>query len=972
RYKAKLVQELRSLKVLEMARPRELDTLYVHMRVRPDDSRRYVTDEAIEALSVGHPETLLRATEERALARQADAFGPEEAVRRHHRMLVLGDPGAGKTTMLKHLALRSAQPGPDAPILFPVLVGLRAFVDSGTDNILTFAAAQCEQKYGFAGAAAYLPDRLDDGSALLLFDGLDEVPDVEAYERAAREINRVSVRHPEVAIAVTCRRAGFTGGLDQFHVLEVLDFTGEQIDLFLGNWFSGREADRRDIRHSLSRNARMKTMAANPLILSLIAMVYESDLELPEKRTELYRRCVDVLLREWDAHRGIRRSARFTADRKRELLEELAWHFHRSGRRYFPEREVLDMAGRFLSTIDMDPSRAAEILDEIVSNDGLLKVQAQGWYGFWHLTLQEYFAAVWAGKNLSGALDVVRARRHDPWWDEVVLLLAGQLSDATPLLLTVLGHDETAATPPDPVAKDDDVLRRDLVLAGRCLLSSPRIQLAGLREAICAALWEALLKARFPWTVLEAARVLAALHDATVRGKLRSLIVGETGVANYISEPAAARALGEYADEEHAAALLAEMLREPGLTAAKTSLLHALCLRGAAPSAELAYAALQNFWGLPPGLRKESLEHVEEVLHALSERGDERVVPETLRVVDYLLGLRDERVEIERAEVGAMCAAILAKSGDTRHFRVVARLAALPYALVGSRALLGSLIELAPPDSAAEILELSMKCRLRWHHELQPVVQQHWSVDFERASMSLMPAMAEPHQTWRLFDFLEMSPVTESYVASALRITGLSRETTIALQALAALRGAGGRKKQLAQSFDAWLTEKEPSISDIGMDRVAKCLVRIGHERQVQEAVLRRIAERPGADALRLLSTTDVNAVADALWRELERLLPLLSGDARWEVLRLVACRELAGRIVRVSFPGPAPGRSRAALAAIDRVARFVDRPDIPAFCDFCARAYDGDDQTAWDALGQILVRTNARLFADGRVAPAA
>jgi predicted NACHT family NTPase len=57
----------------------------------------------------------------------------------------------------------------------------------------------------------------------------------------------------------------------------------------------------------LSTNARLQTLATNPLLLSLIAIVYERDLELPERRAALYRRCVEVLLREWDAHRKIAR-----------------------------------------------------------------------------------------------------------------------------------------------------------------------------------------------------------------------------------------------------------------------------------------------------------------------------------------------------------------------------------------------------------------------------------------------------------------------------------------------------------------------------------------------------------------------------------------------------------------------------------------------------------------------------------------
>jgi predicted NACHT family NTPase len=69
----------------------------------------------------------------------------------------------------------------------------------------------------------------------------------------------------------------------------------------------------------------------------------------------------------------------------------------------------------------------------------LLKEQAHGWHGFLHLTLQEYFVAQYALDHAQ--LDTLLTNRGDPWWEEVILLYAGQAPDASPLLQKLLGQD---------------------------------------------------------------------------------------------------------------------------------------------------------------------------------------------------------------------------------------------------------------------------------------------------------------------------------------------------------------------------------------------------------------------------------------------------------------------------------------------------------------------------------------------------
>ncbi|MFI9105911.1 NACHT domain-containing protein [Streptomyces fildesensis] len=511
-YCEKLAHELSMLRILDLSRPLDLKKLYVQVRVQEQESLRYVGEDEEFLAQLELHEAIIRSDgdidqEAMEAARKLPkpdrsspaTLAPMEALQRHQRIVVVGDPGAGKTTMVRHLAFgiatRRGIPGlPD----LPAYVELNHFIGSGHTNLLDYLAGFWADRYGFAGSRAHLEAKLTDGTAALLLDGLDEVlgggsteEATAAYNRVANEVNRLAARFPKAPMVVTCRRHGWRSGLVQFQVMEALDFEWAQIKTFIANWFGPKDTRSDGLVQALSGNSRLQTLAANPLLLSLIAIVYERDLELPERRAALYRRCVEVMLREWDSHRQISRYSRFTTDNKQDLLKQIAWHYHRLGQRYFAEDDLLALIAQYLPTIDLPPGDNRAILDEIAAQYGLLKAQAHGWYGFLHLTLQEHFAATALWERGPEGIEVAVARRYDPWWEEVVLLLAGSLPDATPLLLGLLQLPSDGSGREDDVLSlpDDDLFHTDLLMAARCLTGNPRIADARLRQQIVRSLW---------------------------------------------------------------------------------------------------------------------------------------------------------------------------------------------------------------------------------------------------------------------------------------------------------------------------------------------------------------------------------------------------------------------------------------------------------------------------------------------------
>lgn len=519
------------LQILDMNRPLEVTNIYVRLRVHQDSRLGYELDPALRlAEAYRDPKALLEASFRHLERRSMSGIDPDEAIRVYKHCVIVGDPGAGKTTLLKYLALKSADNRLDKLPDLPIHIELNAFALSDHRNLIDFAAANWDERYGFPidDARLYITEKMQDGNAFLLLDALDETligdntMEAEAsYQRVTDAIMQVITRYNQVPIVVTARKAGYQQRtpLIGFTELEVLDFRLEDMQQFVTNWFSSHQDTRKriyatELNTKLEQNPRIQALGANPLLLSLIIIVYEAQLDLPERRASLYRRCVDTLLTEWDAKRDIRRRREFQPEHKRQLLAEIAWHFHSQGLRYFPDNEILEVIANFLPKVHLHPEQNMQVLLEIAGVHGLLKEQARGWQGFLHLTLQEYFVAQYVTDHQQ--LDVLLAHRGDPWWEEVLVLYTGSTADASPLLRKLLGEDDGQI--------QEDLFQTNLILAGRCLAARPTIQQISLWETVIDRLFESLIGTAFPLTQALIAEALAAIGGSEINKRLLQLL----------------------------------------------------------------------------------------------------------------------------------------------------------------------------------------------------------------------------------------------------------------------------------------------------------------------------------------------------------------------------------------------------------------------------------------------------------------
>ncbi len=289
------------------------------------------------------------------------------------RMVLLGDPGAGKSTFVRMLVVRQAnvalgEPGDPLPGLgpacVPVLVVLRDLAMrlggldladvSGerhdrqlTDAVMDQAVADLAS-YQAGDYAEGLRTALLDGQVFLCFDGLDEVPqDRRGLVRAA--VSAAIQRFAAPRVIVTCRVLSYVGDakLPGFTDFTLAPFDLAKIKEFTRAWYRalqalGRvKADDVDARAGdladVALGDDLFELASNPMLLTTMALMHQNDLGLPHRRAELYHRAVEVLLWRWQKHKArdslLAPSPELGAflkqtDRLQDAIEHLAYAAH--------------------------------------------------------------------------------------------------------------------------------------------------------------------------------------------------------------------------------------------------------------------------------------------------------------------------------------------------------------------------------------------------------------------------------------------------------------------------------------------------------------------------------------------------------------------------------------------------------------------------------------------------------------------
>ncbi|MGH3912415.1 MAG: NACHT domain-containing protein [Pseudonocardiaceae bacterium] len=360
---------------------------------------------------------------------------------------VIGGPGSGKTTLLRRTALELCKRGVRTPPL-PILLYLRDHVEAIVRNSTATLGSVAASVTWLTGRipAEWLEGRLDRGRCLVMLDGLDEVAAEDDRKRVVAWVTRQIERYPDNDYVITSRPYGYLANpLSRAEVLQVRRFTGEQISRFINNWYytiecrstgeSGEgirlqaRAQADDLLTRLRGRSELYDLAANPLLLTMIANVHKYRGALPGSRAGLYGEMCDVLLHRRQDAKGLTNGTGLSGEQKGRVARELALHMMAAQLRDIPAEQARRAIGPTLECVSPEVTPQAFLAE--AEQSGLLVEREAEVYAFAHLTFQEYLAAVEI-KELRRP-ELLAQHVDDPWWRETTLLWAAA-ADASPVI----------------------------------------------------------------------------------------------------------------------------------------------------------------------------------------------------------------------------------------------------------------------------------------------------------------------------------------------------------------------------------------------------------------------------------------------------------------------------------------------------------------------------------------------------------
>ena len=432
KYRAKIKKLYGTMQIMGMAEPVPLDDIFT------------------DAYMLDKPTAFGRFDIERLKQLSADPDKPPQSeringlrlVKEKGNLFILGKPGAGKTTFLKYVALQAAEQNIDK---IPIFITLKHWADSGLE-LMPFIAERfdiCD----FPDAQPFVEELLKSGSAIVLFDGLDEVNQESGQrDRQTHAMNNFVEKYDRTQCLITCRIAASDYSFQPFAYVELADFTENQIRKFAGNWFrkeGEKDEETRDkflAEFKNEDNRGLRDLARTPLLLTLLCLAFNETLTFPQRRVEVYQEALDALLKKWDSSRRITRDEiyrKLSLGHKENMLARIAAETFERNAYFIPRPELERLITDYVKNIPPHDSDAAidgqAILKAIEAQHGIFVERAWEVYSFSHLTFQEYFTAKYVVDNAaSGTLAyLVKAHCADSRWREVFLLATSLLPYAS-------------------------------------------------------------------------------------------------------------------------------------------------------------------------------------------------------------------------------------------------------------------------------------------------------------------------------------------------------------------------------------------------------------------------------------------------------------------------------------------------------------------------------------------------------------
>jgi hypothetical protein len=374
------------------------------------------------------------------------------------RIAVRGEPGSGKTTLLQWLAIRSA--GKDFPPhiadwnrTVPFFIRLRECVNEGFPTPDMFPRLVVPIVAGSMPAewlTEWVYDQLDRGRALVLVDGIDELPRAQRPAMLERLTELVHA-YPLARYVVSSRPTALKEDAwpewqewisrEDFTDVDLQPMGPRQVENLIDQWYLAvteiltNLEDRAELKGfpenlkwQLRQRPALRKLATSPLLCAMICALHrERRQQLPVERIKLYEQCCEMLLSGREERRGIPSRHDYPAlneGQRMALVQSFAYWCMTNG---WSDVETGEADGHFTQRLALmsvpSDTTGTRVREFFVERSGLLREPIQGRVSFTHRTFQEFLAAQAAAK--AGDTGVLIRFAHDDQWHEMIILAAG-------------------------------------------------------------------------------------------------------------------------------------------------------------------------------------------------------------------------------------------------------------------------------------------------------------------------------------------------------------------------------------------------------------------------------------------------------------------------------------------------------------------------------------------------------------------
>lgn len=415
------------VKILGMAEPISLADIYYPTKISTTIHRRLY---AQEWHSIENQKNHI--LEKRKAASSEDG---EKYVDRTDHTVVLAGPGSGKTTFLKHLALVNS----DKDLFKKTALSKRRvpfylhlpLLNPEVQGVFDYLVERLKKEAGDY-AEQYIIRKLEKGDAIVLLDSLDEVPE-RHKALVVQKLQEFCERFQKAKIVISCRIADYEQPINNCYEVEIARLSPEAVRKIVLAWFGSDKSKSKKLLGHLESDQDLAQLTSTPLLLSLLCIQFKNDLDIPKRKVELYRRCIDALLKTWDTSRNFRRDTKYsslTDDRKTKLFEKISREYIDKDFSYiFDARDLEGKVRAIIESFGSSGEDSSNIINEIESHHGVLERNSAETFLFCHPSFQEYFCAREIVASRS-EMFFLKAHLENPSAYQIITFVSALLDDA--------------------------------------------------------------------------------------------------------------------------------------------------------------------------------------------------------------------------------------------------------------------------------------------------------------------------------------------------------------------------------------------------------------------------------------------------------------------------------------------------------------------------------------------------------------